>query len=140
MLFKNIYLALAGQADESRLIAESIRIVTELGAKLTVIHINDPNAGRGHMMPDTNPKISEEEMKNSFTKSGFGALVNEITFQLFEGKPFATAIAEATGDADLLIMGHHHKNLLKALLLHGTDERVADRIQCPVLLVPAADR
>ena len=136
MLFENIYLSLAGQDNESGLIAEAIRIVTELNANLTVIHINDPNAGMGHMMPDTNPKITKEEMMGYFIKAGFGAFVNEIIFRLFEGKPFAAAIAEVTRDADLLIMGHHHKNLLKALLIHGIDERVADRIQCPVLLVP----
>lgn len=136
MLFKNIFLSLAGQEDESWLIAESMRIVSALEANLTVIHINDPNAGMGHMMPDTYPKITREEMVNEFIKAGFGSFVDKITFRLLEGKPFSRAIAKGTRDADLLIMGHHQRNALKGLLLHGTDEKVADQIQCPVLLVP----
>lgn len=136
MLFENIFLSLAGRGDECRLISESMRIVTTLKADLTVIHINDPNAGMGHMMPDTYPKITREEMVDDFIKAGFGAFVDKITFQVLEGKPFARVIAEGIRDADLLIMGHHQRNVLEGLLLHGTDEKVADRIQCPILLVP----
>lgn len=136
MLFENIFLSLAGREDEGWLIAESMRIVTTLKADLTVIHVNDPNAGMGHMMPDTYPKITREEMVDDFIKAGFGAFVDKIKFQLLEGKPFARAIAEGIRDADLLIMGHHQRNVLKGLLSHGTDEKVADRIHCPVLLMP----
>ena len=136
MLYENIYVLLAGQDNENPLIAESIRIVAALKANLTAIHINDPNAGMGHLMPDANPKITEKEMMHFFVEAGFRAYVSQIKFRLVEGKPFAKAIAKASDEADLLIMGHHHKNLLEGLLWRGTDEKVADRIQCPILLVP----
>jgi nucleotide-binding universal stress UspA family protein len=136
MLYKNICLSLAGQQDENRLIAESMRIVIALNACLTVIHINDPNAGMGHIMPDENPKITKENMIDDFISLGFGKYVDKIEFVILEGKPFAKKIAEVTRKYDLLIMGHHHKNLLQGLLLSGLDEKVADRIRCPLLLVP----
>jgi nucleotide-binding universal stress UspA family protein len=53
-----------------------------------------------------------------------------------EDESYARAIAAAPREADLLIMGHHSKNLLMAHLKDGIDERMADLIQCPVLLVP----
>jgi nucleotide-binding universal stress UspA family protein len=139
MLYENIFLSLTGQDDETRLITEAMRIVTALNAHLSVIHINDPNAGMGHMMPDTNPKVTKEDIVDSFRKAGFGAFADKITFIIIEEKPFARAIAEGTRKANLLIMGHHHRNMLENLLSHGTDEKVADHIRCPILLVPAEE-
>jgi len=136
MLYSKIFLSLAGKEDESNAIAESLRIVSALKAKLTVVHINDPAAGQAHMMMDTLPKVTEADMIDLFVKAGFGRQVSDIEFRLIDDESYARAIATATREADLLVMGHHAKNMLKALLTDGTDERVADLIQCPVLLVP----
>jgi nucleotide-binding universal stress UspA family protein len=136
MLYKKIFLSLSGKEDESKAIQECMRIVSALKGDLTVIHVNDPAAGYAHMMMDTLPKTTIDDMADTFVKAGFGALVNEIEFRLIDDESYARAIATATREADLLIMGHHSKNLLMAHLKDGIDERVADLIQCPVLLVP----
>jgi nucleotide-binding universal stress UspA family protein len=136
MLYKKIFLALSGKNDESKAIQECMRIVTELKAALTVVHINDPAAGHPHMMMDTLPKTTTDNLTEMFVKAGFGARVNEIEFRLQSNESYANAIAAATREADLLVMGHHAKNLLMAHLTDGIDERVADLINCPVLLVP----
>lgn len=136
MLYKKIFLSLSGEEDESKVIQECMRIVLALKAELTVIHVNDPAAGYTHMMMDTLPKTTIDEMKTMFTEAGFGAQANEIGFRLVEDESYAKAIAGATREADLLVMGHHAKNLLMAHLKDGIDERVADLMQCPVLLVP----
>ena len=137
MLYKKVFLSLAGKKDESKVIQETMRLVSILGAKLTVIPINDPAAGKAHMMMDTLPEITHVDMAALFTKTGFGDRLNEIEFRFIEDASYAEAIAVASREADLLIMGHHHKNKLMALLTDGTDERVADLIQCAVLLIPA---
>ena len=136
MLYSRIFLSLAGKEDESKAIAEALRIVSALKAKLTVVHINDPGAGQAHMMMDTLPKTTEADLIDKFVKAGFGQQVNDIEFRLIEDESYARAIAVATREADLLVMGHHAKNMFMALLTDGTDERVADLMQCPVLLVP----
>ena len=136
MLYKKIFLSLSGEEDEGKVIQECMRIVMALKADLTVIHVNDPAAGYAHMMMDTLPETTIDEMKDMFTEAGFGVQANEIGFRLMEDESYARAIAAATREADLLIMGHHSKNLLMAHLKDGIDERVADLIQCPVLLVP----
>ena len=138
MLYKKIFLSLAGKEDESNAIAETMRIVSALDSKLTVIHINDPAAGYAHMMMDTLPKVTADDMIAMFEKAGFGSQVKEIEFRLIDDESYANAIATATREADLLILGHHPKNILMAHLTDGTDERVADLMQCPVLLVPLA--
>ena len=136
MLYERIFLSLAGKVDESKAIEESVRISSALNAKLTVIHINDPGAGMPHMMMDSLPKVTEDDMIGLFVKAGFGQQVSDIEFRIMDDESYARAIATATREADLLIMGHHHKNRLMSLLTDSTDERVADRIGCPVLLVP----
>jgi nucleotide-binding universal stress UspA family protein len=136
MLYNKIFLSLAGNKDESKAIEESLRIVSALDANLTVVHINDPAAGQTHMMMDTLPEVTEDNLVDLFIKAGYGRQVEGINFRLIVDESYAKAIAAATREADLLIMGHHPKNMLMALLTDGTDERVADLIQCPVLLVP----
>jgi nucleotide-binding universal stress UspA family protein len=136
MLYKKIFICLSGKNDESNAIQECMRIVTTLKAELTVIHINDPAAGYAHMMMDTLPKTTTDDLIDMFEKAGFGAQVNEINFRLLNDESYANAIAKASQEADLLVMGHHAKNLLLAHLKDSIDERVADLIQCPVLLVP----
>lgn len=105
-----------------------MRIVSALKADLTVIHVNNPATGHAHMMMDTLPKTTIDEMQDIFAEAGFGTQANEIEFRLVEDESYAKAIATATREADLLIMGHHSKNLLMAYLKDGIDERVADLI------------
>jgi nucleotide-binding universal stress UspA family protein len=136
MLYQKIFLSLAGKEDESKAIEEAMRLASALQAKLTVVHINDPGAGMAHMMMDTLPRVTEDVMIDMFVRAGFGQQVDDIEFRLIDDESYARSIAKATREADLLIMGHHPKNLLMALLKDGTDERVADLIRCPVLLVP----
>jgi nucleotide-binding universal stress UspA family protein len=136
MLYKKIFLSLSGKEDESKAIQECMRIVSALQADLTVIHVNDPAAGYAHMMMDTLPKTTIDDLADMLAKAGFGARLSETEFRLIDDESYAKAIASATREADLLVMGHHPKNLLMAHLKDGTDERVADLIHCPVLLVP----
>lgn len=136
MLYQKIFLSLAGKDGEDKAIEEAMRIVSALNARLTVVHINDPAAGKTHMMMDTLPKVTVDEMIEMFVKVGYSDQLHEIEFRLVEDESYAKAIATATREADLLILGHHPKNAIMAHLTDGTDERVADLMQCPVLLVP----
>jgi nucleotide-binding universal stress UspA family protein len=136
MLYKKIFLCLSGKDDESKAIQECMRIVTALKADLTVVHINDPGAGYAHMMMDTLPRTTTDDLIAMFVKAGFDAQVSEIEFRLLDDESYANAIAKVSQEAHLLVMGHHAKNLLIAHLKDSIDERVADLIQCPALLVP----
>ena len=136
MRYKNILLSLNGRNDEQRVVDEAMRLTSFFGATLSVVHINDPGAGKAHMLMDTLPRVSERDIANQFQKFGYGEKVEKIKIILIDSETYAKAIARVTKDFDLLIMGHHPKSRILAFLKDSTDERVADRIQCPIMLVP----
>jgi nucleotide-binding universal stress UspA family protein len=136
MDYKNIVLSLNCSDDEKRAIDEAMRLKSFLGANLSVVHINDPGAGKAHMLMDTLPRINENDIVNQFQKFGYGEEAKKIKIILIDSETYAKAIAGVTKEFDLLIMGHHPKNPILAFLKDSTDERVADKINCPVMLVP----
>ncbi|MGD9299982.1 MAG: universal stress protein [Desulfobacterales bacterium] len=136
MPFKKILLSLNCRADEKSVVDEATRLSSFFEATLSVVHINDPAAGKAHMLMDTLPRIEEEDIVDLFHKFGYGQETEKIKIVLIDGEAYAKEIARATKDFDLLIMGHHPKSRILAALKDSTDERVADRIHCPIMLVP----
>jgi len=136
MPYKKILIALECTADENNVINEAIRLAGTLNADLFVFHVNDPAAGKAHMMMDTLPLVSEEDIREQFRKAGYEKEGNEIKITLTESESYAQEIAKATEDVDLLVIGHHSKNAFLAALIDSVDERVADLVSCPVLMVP----
>ena len=88
------------------------------------------------MMMDTLPLVSEEDIREQFLKAGYEKDANEIKITIVESESYAKEIAKATEDIDLLVIGHHPKSAFLAALIDSVDERVADMVSCPVLLVP----
>ena len=136
MLYKKILLSLHCRDDEKRTVDEAIQLASFFKASLAVIVVNDPGAGKAHMMMDTLPRVTEDDVVNQLKKFGYGTEAQKIKITLVDSESYIQAIARTTKDFDLIIMGHHHKNRLVALLKDSTDEQVADRIDCPILLVP----
>ncbi len=136
MRYKKILIALDCTDEENNLIDEAIRLAETLNADLSAFHVNDPAAGKAHMMMDTLPLVSEEDIREQFRKAGYEKKGNEIKITLTESESYAQEIAKATEDVDLLVIGHHPKNAFLAALIDSVDERVADLVSCPVLMVP----
>ena len=136
MFYKNLVLSLNGTEDEKNVVDEAVKLAKFLQAKLTVIHVNDPAAGKTHMFMDSMPLVTEKEIQELFQKFGYAEEAKNVRIRLIESEFYAREIALATKDADLLIMGHHHKNAFLAALTDSTDERVSDMISCPMLIVP----
>ena len=136
MAYKNILLSLNCRDDEKRVLDEAMRLKSYFGANLSVVHINDPGAGKAHMLMDALPRARKNDIVNQFEKFGYGEEGRRIKIILNDSETYAKAIAGVTKDFDLLIMGHHPKSRILAFLKDSTDERVADRINCPIILVP----
>ena len=136
MSYKNMLLSLNCRDDEKGVLDEAMRLKSFFGADLSVVHINDPGAGKAHMMMDTLPRVGESDIVKQFQRFGYGEEISEIKIILIDSETYASAIARVTKDFDLLIMGHHPKSRLLAFLKDSTDELAADRIDCPIMLVP----
>lgn len=136
MAYHNILLSLNGKDDEKAAVDEAMRLKALFTADLSIVHINDPGAGKAHMMMDSLPRITEADIQNQLQRFGYGDEAAKLNIVLIDSEAYADAIARLTVDYDLLIMGHHPKSRLLANLKDSTDERVADKIRCPVLLVP----
>ena len=136
MPFKNITLALNGFEEEIPLIQQAFSLKEALGASLKVLHVNDPDAGTLHMMMDSFPKITRKDLTEMFSKSGFKEEVEKTQFLILTEEDPVEGVVKISEESDLLIMGHHQKNALLALIGSTTDERIADKAKCPVMLVP----
>ena len=136
MPYKKILIALDCTDDENGVINEAIRLAETLSADLSAFHVNDPAAGKAHMMMDTLRRVNEENIREQFRTAGFEKQANEIKITFAESESCAQEIAKATEDVNLLVIGHHPKSAFLAALTDSVDERVADLISCPVLLVP----
>jgi len=136
MHYKKILMSLNCREDEKNVVDEAMRLTSFFDATLSVVHINDPGAGKAHMLMDTLPRVSENDILNQFHKFGYGEKAEKIKIILIDSETYAEAIARVTKEFDLLIMGHHPKSRILAFLKDSTDEHVADRVNCPILLVP----
>jgi nucleotide-binding universal stress UspA family protein len=136
MHYKNILLSLNCRDDEKRVVDEAMRLTSFFAANLSIVHINDPGAGKAHMMMGTLPRVRKRDIVDQFQKFGYGENATKLKIILIDSETYAKAIARVTKNFDLLIMGHHPKSRILAFLKDSTDERVADRINCPIMLVP----
>lgn len=136
MPYKKILVALAGEADEHRVIEEALRLSTTLGAELAALHVNEPGAGALSMMMDAAPRVTEEDIRAQFRNRGYEQEADAIDVQVRTGPSLPKEIAAATQDADLLILGHRQKNRFLAALTDAADKHLTDLVSCPVLIVP----
>ena len=136
MHYNKILLSLNGAVDEKKVIDEAIFLESFFKARLSIVVINDPAAGKAHMLMDTLPRVDREDVQALLHQLGYHDQAEATEIILLESESPVQAIARMSDDFDLLVMGHHAKNRLVAFLKDSTDERVADRIDCPVLLVP----
>lgn len=135
MPYKNIAVALAGNQDEAVVIQEAVRLSEALEANLSVVHVNDPSAGKISMMMPSERLVTEDDLRQQCREAGFAELAETIEVRLEVGASYAKGIARVTKDADVLVMGHHKQNPIIAAFKDSTDEDVMNLVDCPVLIV-----
>ncbi len=136
MPFDSILVALAGMDDEENVIHETVRLAKALGAEVTVLHVNDPKAGQVSMMMETERMVTEEALRDQFRKLGYDTTASMLKFNIVTGPSLPRAIAGATQNVDLLVIGHRRKNRFLAAFADSADKHLADLVGCPVLIVP----
>ena len=136
MPFDSIVVALAGMDDEENVIHETVRLAKALSAEVTVLHVNDPKAGKVSMMMETQRLVTEEALRDQFRKLGYDTTASMLKFNIVTGTSLPRAIAGATHNVDLLVIGHRRKNRFLAAFADSADKHLANLVGCPVLIVP----
>jgi len=129
-------LALCGRGDEGDVIRKAIELKNQLGANLTVVHVNDLHAGEMSMMMDAPHKFTEEEVRERFIANGFAEEAKGLEIKIVKDESISKAIAEVTKNADLLILGHRKQNSFKEHFFDSVDEGIVNHANCPVMVVP----
>ncbi len=135
MPYKKILIALEGIEKETAIVNEAVKIADALGSELSAFHINDPAAGKAHMMMDGLPLVEEKDLRELIEKAGQPELAKNIAISIVESDEYANSIAEAAKGYDMLIIGHKSKSQIKAVITDSVDERVSDLVSCPILVV-----
>jgi len=136
MPFRKIVLALACKDDEGKVIKTAMELSRRLDAELSVLHVDDEHAGEPSMMMDSPPEHDPEDVREQLRKAGFEKEAGEIEVRVVKGESYITFISEASSAADLLVMGHSHRNRFLEALSKTLDEKVANISGCPVIVVP----
>ena len=136
MPFNKMLVALAGMDDEENVIHETVRLAQALQAELTVLHVNDPSAGKISMMMETERLVEEDDLRNQFRTLGYDTTAETLKFDIVTEASLPKAIAQATQDMDLLVIGHRRKNRFLAAFADSADKHLCDQVSCPVLIVP----
>ena len=89
------------------------------------------------MMMHPLKKYSEDELRDHFRLRGYEELAETIPLKIVKGRNVAKMLKEVTNGADLLIVGHKHRNRLTAALASGSVAlQILDVVSCPVMVVP----
>lgn len=136
MPYDHIVVALAGERDEFTVVHEAVRLAEAVDARMTILHVNDPAAGKITMMMEAEKLVTESDIQKMFVDMGYLNEASRLDIDIREGSSLPQEIASATVGADLLVIGHRQKNRFLAALADAADKHLADLVSCPVLIVP----
>ena len=136
MSYERIVLALACKDDEAKVIRTAVELAELLDAELNVIHVNDEHAGEPSMMMDSPPEHEVADVREQLRKAGFAKQADAVDVDVVRSESYAEVISKASAGADLLVIGHSHRNSFLEALTRTLDEEIANVSGCPVIVVP----
>jgi nucleotide-binding universal stress UspA family protein len=130
---KKIMVALVARGDEKSVIEQAVILANKFEAQLTVIHVHQPVLSQPK--GDSELNVTEEIIRNRFTKYGFGQIVNDLAIIITKGENIPEKIQEHINDIDMLVVGHKKMGGFIASIMDSVDEGISNLISCPVLVV-----
>lgn len=138
--FKKIVVALSGKPVNPQVIHQAVRLSTLLNAELHAVHMRFPHVGELTMMMEPLPLYTEDDLRAQFRERGYTELAETLPVQIVEGTHVAKLLGEVTKGADMIIMGHRHRNrILAALSAAPIQLQILDVVDCPVVVIPKSD-
>jgi nucleotide-binding universal stress UspA family protein len=137
-----VLVGIDGSADARRALLIAGDAARERGAELVVVHavgLTDVVEGE-HVISERHPSEISEQF-DGWCRAVRAVGVDEWTPILRHGNPVDTLLAIARDmNAGLIVVGRHGSGQRRALLLGSTAHQVAERAECPVLIVPPVGR
>lgn len=131
-----------GSADARRALLLAGDAARERGAELVIVHavgLTDVVDGE-HVISERHPSEISEQF-DGWCRAVQAVGLDEWTPVLRHGNPVDTLLAIARDtNAGLIVVGRHGSGQRHALLLGSTAHQVAERAECPVLVVPPVGR
>ena len=131
---KKIMVALVARGDEKSVIEQAVILANKFEAQLTVIHVHQPVLSQPKGGSELN--VTEEIIRNRFTKYGFGQIVNDLAIIITKGENIPEKIQEHINNIDMLVVGHKKMGGFMSWITDPIDEDITDLMSCPVLVVP----
>ena len=125
--------ALVARGDEKSVIEQAVILTNKFEAQLTAIHVHQPVLSQPKGGSELN--VTEEIIRNRFTKYGFGQIVNDLAIIITKGENIPEKIQEHINDIDMLVVGHKKMGGFIASIMDSVDEGISNLISCPVLVV-----
>ncbi|MFW5844652.1 MAG: universal stress protein, partial [Planctomycetota bacterium] len=136
MTISSIVVGISGNERESTKIAIAVEYARAFDARLTFLHVNDPQAGSLSIASiEQGLRFSPEVLERYVRQRMADPLPAETSFRVRDGE-WIDQLTDCTRDHELLILGHQHLNWLQAAVADAQDEIVVNRADCPVLVVP----
>lgn len=81
-------------------------------------------------------KRAERDIARAAQRMSSARPTLSTTTRLLNGAGISDVLAEDARDADLLVVGHHRKRVLRSVLTGALPAQIAGRAHCPVAIVP----
>lgn len=107
--------------DERVVIDEAMQLQSFFKAALSTLVVNDPGAGKPHMMMGGLRRIHETNIRAQLYNFGYADRPDQRRDIIMDSASEAMCFAQAIKGFDLLTTGHHPKNRLLAFLKDSTE-------------------
>ncbi|MBB3181195.1 universal stress protein [Variovorax sp. Sphag1AA] len=130
-----ILLAYDGTDPADHAFQTALDMARQRASKLYVLTVVWAPEAETHVMHDKLRVISWARMKPLRERAA--AVGVELDIEVVDGITAPTIVEVATRlEADPIVMGHRHRNLLQRCMELSTAKRVIDRAPCTVMVVP----
>ena len=99
MHYQKILLSLTGEADERSVVDEAMKLQSFFDATLSIVVVNDPGAGKSHMMMAGLPRIEESDIREQLRRFGYGDRMDDLQGRLYAQDAWALLLVFQAMDA-----------------------------------------
>lgn len=134
MDYKKVLVSFSNSKVDDSVLLAALDIADKYGASLSLLHLNEKGAGAGGYYVQYGHHYDKKEVQALLDEKNTKKVKTDVI--IIDGKPIVEAIVDTAKSYDLLVLGHHHMHFIEEMMRDSTDEKVINRVECHVLVVP----